>query len=179
MQVVYILVELRKMLEHDDKKETYPVLNFYGNWVVHTKLSASPVADTIVRVFDEVMYRKINDSVNIDLETAAVKIFDETLLRQELQHFLESLSLPADICIDSSNWHDFRKKLAAVIEDSPIELKASKKPKPTHFLKGIVVKNKSTDDALKVEWKCLYHSHPIVQVKDGKMTLKDKVPVKP
>lgn len=56
MQVVYILVELRKLLEHEGKKDAYAVLNFYGNWVVHTKLSASPIADKIVRLFDEMMY---------------------------------------------------------------------------------------------------------------------------
>ena len=69
MQVVYILVELRKLLEHDGKKYAYPVVNFYGNWVVHTKLSASPVADRIVRLLDEVVYRKI--------EAADMKLEDE------------------------------------------------------------------------------------------------------
>src|ERR1022692_1084374 len=44
MQVVYILVELRKLLEHKNKKDAYPALNFYGNWVVHTKLSKSFVS---------------------------------------------------------------------------------------------------------------------------------------
>src|SRR6185295_19993531 len=41
MQVVYILVAIRKLLEHGAQKDAYPVLNFYGNWVVHTKLAAS------------------------------------------------------------------------------------------------------------------------------------------
>jgi hypothetical protein len=171
MQVVYILVQLRKMLEYDGKKDTYPVLNFYGNWVVHTKLSASPVADEIVRLFDESMYRKINDTIDISLENAVVKVCDETLLREELRTFLESLRLPKTICTDSLNWFHFRKKLASVIEDTPLELRPSKKP--THFIKCMVVKNKSTDDALKVEWEVVFHSHPLAQVEDdGKMKLK-------
>src|SRR5689334_22719679 len=90
IQVVYILVELRKLLEHDGKKHAYPVLNFYANWVVHTKLSASPVADRIVRLFDEVMYRKVSQSVDMKLENEAVEVFNETSLREELRAFLDS-----------------------------------------------------------------------------------------
>ena len=45
LQVVYIFVALRKLLEHDGKKDAYPVLNFYCNWVVHTRLSKSPIAN--------------------------------------------------------------------------------------------------------------------------------------
>ena len=32
MQVVYILVEVRKLLEHNSQKDLYPVLNFHGNY---------------------------------------------------------------------------------------------------------------------------------------------------
>ena len=176
MQVVYILVELRKLLEYDDKKHLYPVLNFYGNWVVHTKLSASPVADRIVRLFDEVMYRKVNDAVDLKLEEEAVEFFNETSLREQLGTFLESVGLPTAICTDDMNWQDFRKKLAGVIEDAPLELKPSKTPNPTHFIESLIVKNKSTDIALNVEWSMVMHSQPIVKVKCGTMKLKTKVP---
>jgi hypothetical protein len=81
MQVVYILVEVRKLLEHNSQKDLYPVLNFYGNWVVHTRLSASPVADKIVRLFDEIMYREASDAVDMKLEDKAVDFFDEATAR--------------------------------------------------------------------------------------------------
>ena len=174
-QVVYILVELRKLLEHDGMKDAYPVLNFYANWVVHTKLSASPVADRIVRLFDEVLYRKINQSTNMKLEDDVVEVFNETSLREELHAFLEPFGLPTELCTDSANWYCFRKKLAGVIEDAPLELRSSKTANPTHFIESIIVKNKSTDDALHVEWQVVFHSRPIVEVKGGKMTLKTRV----
>jgi hypothetical protein len=177
MQVVYILVELRKMLEHDGKKKQYPVLNMYGNWAVHTKLSGSDIADRIVRLCDQVTYRKINENVDIDIENEFVAFFDESLLRRELQAFLEEIGLPTEICTDTAKWHDFRKKLASIIEDSPLELKASKNAPPTHFIKGVIVKNKSTDKALHVEWEMVYHSTVIVEVKDGKMKVKQKLPI--
>ncbi len=178
MQVVYILVEIRKLLEHDGKKELYPAPNFYGNWVVHTKLSGSPVADRIVRLLDEVMYRKANGTVDLKLEDEAVAFFNETLFREQLSALLESVGLPTELCTDDTTWHDFRKKLAGVIEDAPLELKPSKASKPTHFVERVIVKNKSTDYALNVEWETVMHSHPIVEIKDGKMKLKTKAPTK-
>lgn len=32
-QVVYILVEIGKLLEHDNAKATYPTITFYRDWV--------------------------------------------------------------------------------------------------------------------------------------------------
>lgn len=50
-QVAYILVEIGKLLEHDKAKETYSTITLYRNWVVHTRLDTSAVADSLVRVF--------------------------------------------------------------------------------------------------------------------------------
>ena len=174
MQVVYVLVELRKLLEHDDNKNLYPVLNFYGNWVVHTRLSNSSVADRIVRVLDEEMYRKLNGIVDIKLESEAISFFNETLLREQLFELLRSVGLPTDLCTKDTKWYEFRKKLAGVIEDAPLELKPAKTQSPTHFIESIIVKNKSTDIALNIEWRFMFHSAPVVTVKDGKMKLKTK-----
>ncbi|HEY1947035.1 MAG TPA: hypothetical protein VGG97_08520 [Bryobacteraceae bacterium] len=186
MQVVYILVEVRKLIEHDKQQDVYPVLNFYGNWVVHTKLSASAVADRIVRLADEIMYRRANGTVDTTLEDEAVDFTEERLLRDQLRTFLESSDLPTEICTDPARWEAFRKRLVGVIEDVPLELRrsersatpATKESKPTHFVESVIVKNKSTDDALNVEWKMVMHSQPVIRVKDGKMKLIEKHAVK-
>jgi hypothetical protein len=53
--VVYLLVELRKLLELDGRKQEFPLLNFYGNWVVHTRLDGSAIADKIIRYMDNMV----------------------------------------------------------------------------------------------------------------------------
>lgn len=179
MQVVYILVEIRKLLEHDIQKDTYPVLNFYGNWVVHTKLSASPVADRIVRLLDEVMYRKATDTIDLAVEDEAVAFFDEEKLRTEMSGCLLATGLPTDLCANDKRWYDFRKSLAGVIEDAALELRPSKTSSPTHFIESVIVKNKSTEDALHVEWQYILHSYPIIEIKDSRMSLKATQPAKP
>lgn len=117
--------------------------------------------------------------MDLNLEDDAVKYFNETLLREELRVFLEASGLPTEICTDNDKWRRFRKKLAGVIEDAPLELRASNKLTPTHFIKSLVVKNKSTDEALNVEWKFACHSNPVVEVKGGKMKLIGKAPANP
>lgn len=179
MQVVYILVELRKLLEHNAQKDAYPVLNFYGNWVVHTKLSHSPVADRIVRLLDEVMNRKATETIELAVEDEAVAYLEERRLRAEMSACLRASGLPTDLCDDDKRWYGFRKSLAGVIEDAPLELLPSKNIKPTHFIERVVVKNKSTEDGLYVEWQFILHSKPILEFKDGRMRVRATQPAKP
>jgi hypothetical protein len=40
-QVVYILVEIRKLMERNNDTEKCFALNFYCDWAMHTKLDAS------------------------------------------------------------------------------------------------------------------------------------------
>lgn len=37
-QVVYLMAGIRKLIEHDNLQAKFPALNFYCNWVLHTKL---------------------------------------------------------------------------------------------------------------------------------------------
>src|SRR6266566_2316501 len=60
-QVVYILVELRKLIELNDDGDTFKTLKFYCDWAVHAVLKAPP-AQEIVRYFDK--YQQFNEEMN-------------------------------------------------------------------------------------------------------------------
>ena len=179
MQVVYILVEIRKLLEHNRQKNLYPVMNFYCNWVVHTRLSESFVADKIVRLFDEIMYRDLNGAAYLELKDEALGFLNERQLQDELRTFLGSSDLRTEVCTDPVRWHAFRKRLAGVIEDVPLELRPLKTPNPTHFVESVILKNKSTAKRLNVEWELVMHSVPVVEFKDSKSRLVAKRPIEP
>jgi hypothetical protein len=51
-QVVYILVELRKLLERNSTLKNYSTLKLCADWAAHPRLSRGP-AQEIVRLFDE------------------------------------------------------------------------------------------------------------------------------
>ncbi len=53
-QVVYLLVELRKLMDRDDYKD--PILRTFSNWVVHTTLENQAEGSTfILSEFDHFM----------------------------------------------------------------------------------------------------------------------------
>ncbi len=35
--VVYLMVEIRKVIDHEKSNATYPLLKFYSDWTVHTE----------------------------------------------------------------------------------------------------------------------------------------------
>ena len=57
---VYLIVEIRKVLDHAyDKKTEYTLLRFYCDWVVHTEKSRSleHIAPIIARVYADIKHR--------------------------------------------------------------------------------------------------------------------------
>jgi hypothetical protein len=58
--VVYIMVELRKLIELNDDGAQYTALKFHCDWVAHPRL-AGPQAQDIVRLFDR--YQQLTDRV--------------------------------------------------------------------------------------------------------------------
>src|SRR5947207_2263802 len=52
VQVVYLLVGIRKLIERDEVEEKYPALMFHCDWAVHAKLDRAP-AKSILRLLDE------------------------------------------------------------------------------------------------------------------------------
>src|SRR5438552_3646358 len=81
MQLVYLLVELRKLMDRDGYKD--PVLRMFCNWVVHTSLENRAQGSTLIlNEFDELM----------------IEVFDQKTraLASTEPQFLRPLSCGAD-----------------------------------------------------------------------------------
>jgi hypothetical protein len=167
VQVVYLLVELRKLLDHDSKKQTYEVLNFYGNWVVHIHLSKSPFADKIVRMFDDLFSGTVNGAVEPDMLERVNNLVSHTLLQTEMKAYLETLDLPTTVCTSPDEWNTFCKHLGNVIEDCPLRLLPTAKHGPTRFVREVIVHSKPPDGygVTCLEWKPTLHTVPKVVVR--------------
>src|SRR5437667_7280692 len=90
-QVVYILVEIRKILELNDDAEHFPALNFYCDWAAHAVM-VKEGAKRIVRRFDE--WQKVSDEARAGgieplLDQHLKAGLDETT---ELRRFREQLA---------------------------------------------------------------------------------------
>src|SRR5260370_34888506 len=50
-RAVYLLTEIRKLIEHDNARNKYPDLKFHCDWALHSKLEGR-AAQEILRQFD-------------------------------------------------------------------------------------------------------------------------------
>ena len=168
IEVVYLLVELRKLLEHDNKKDVYPVLHFYCNWVAHTKLSLSPIADEIVRLFDDMVADTVNAELNQERCQKMNDVVNIRVLLTELNTYLEGLVLPTTVCTSADDWREFRKRLGSVIQDCPLLLNARIKGNPTRFVESVLVVNQSSREYVSLSWNLNFHTKPLARIEYGR-----------
>ena len=105
-QIVYILTRIGKILEFENRKESYPVLNFYRNWSVHVKINGTEPVAGILKEFIE----KKEDRYHFSLHQQFCS---------ELNTFLKKHGLPN---LNKNRLNNFIFYLGKVISDTPIEV---------------------------------------------------------
>ncbi len=174
IQVVYFLVGIRKLLEHENKKETFPVVNFYGNWAVHARLSQSPIADRLVKFFDDLHQRMEAGEKELPISTAFWEIVGWSALQQELAMCLRHFDLPSELCTEVDDWKSFVTQLIRVIEDSPLHVRIRKEvtaPIPTQFVKSVsLTVFRPASQPWQLSWKSYFHTQPTHKHRNDTMT---------
>jgi hypothetical protein len=128
-QVVYLLIELRKLIEINQDGANYKTLKFCCDWVAHPVLKGRE-AQNIVRQFDE--FQKFNEimfesahSKSLTMDTRFFGKLEELLrlnkFRHELGEYLKLQGLDSSIAGDEDKWTTFLKYYAGVIEDCPLK----------------------------------------------------------
>ena|ERR1041385_655474 len=176
-QVVYIIVELRKLMElngHTEDDSPYFALNFYCSWAVHTKMSRSG-AKRIVERFN--VYQKTLDATTSSGDLAvtipqedlkALAKLDDTLklssFRDQLGKYLKAENLSNDIATDDAQWVNFLKYYLRVIEDCPLQCAA-----PLEWVNEVNVKvietcepNAGQEFTVMMAWEWMPLKDPIV-----------------
>lgn len=105
-KIVYIFVEIGKLLELLDKPEEYQTIQFYRNWVSHSYLCKG-------------MAQKILRSIKYDrTQKTETEIMGFIRLHHELEKFLKMYKLPTNIT--NNGWFQFRRGLISIISDQPL-----------------------------------------------------------
>jgi hypothetical protein len=155
-QVVYILVEIGKLLEHDNAKGTYPAITFYRDWVVHTKLNLSAHAHTLVRLFDDYITSG-NNSASDKLK----ELVSPLTLRRELTTYMTGHNLAFRCCDDGVLWKRFVKYLAGVIDETPLHCSLRKTKKRTNHVESITVsRRRNVNGTAMLTWEAHCHNPP-------------------
>jgi len=120
MQVVYLLVEMRKLTECEAYRD--PVLKMFCNWIVHPGLEKRAEGSTLIlREFDDLMTRLFERKESLpQFEHTSFGAFREALGR-----FFESFGLTAKFIKDLDQWKRFFGLYSSIVADCPIVFTAS------------------------------------------------------
>jgi hypothetical protein len=125
-QVVYLLVELRKLLELRDELNNWTSIKFHCDWAVHAKLDG-PLAQSLVRLFDrhlELLEVGRPPHASAEYEFRLVDDLNRMIsldrFREELTKLIERLHLDSSIVRDDERWQGFAEAYCGVISDCPL-----------------------------------------------------------
>jgi hypothetical protein len=120
-QVMYLMAEIRKVLEHDNSSDKYPALRFYSNWCVHTRLDRP---NKFMRRAAAEIESEIQACIEAKQEVLAGQNLTHFLSMQELRKalgdFLTDNNIPQKIT-EEKNWKHFKSLLVEIISEQPIE----------------------------------------------------------
>jgi hypothetical protein len=124
-EAVYLMVEVRKLLEQQDAKKRYEYLTFHCDWALHAKLSG-PAAQRILRHFDAVNVHfktgvaKLPDLLKMEMQ----RISEMEYFKQQLESFLQSNGLPTLASTRADAWTHFLHFYTKIVEDSQLVMTA-------------------------------------------------------
>lgn len=118
-EVVYLMVEIRKLLEKVRGLETkkFPLLRFYADWIVHTEKTC--ITDKIrlyMQKIDKIIPLKPFMAGFAEYNTDFME-FDE--LRSEMSDFFRRIGVKTILCYQF-HWANFLSALAYTLVDQPI-----------------------------------------------------------
>jgi len=124
-EVVYFLVEIRKLIE-DDKKH-YETLYFYCCWVIHSRLFYDRTADFLSDKFDGYIdLQKKKNEIQNDLINGQKDFFKLGDLNTELKTFLDKNRLPINF-LNGNAWYEFCQLFLDNITECEIDISTIKK----------------------------------------------------
>jgi len=129
-EALYLMVEIRKLLEQQQAKKQYEYLTFHCDWAVHTALRG-PMAQKILEQFDAatihlktgVELHNLPDSLRMEIEhISGMEYFED-----QLKEFLAANGLPSIGTSRSDGWTHFRHLYGQIVEDCPLVMSANNK----------------------------------------------------
>jgi len=124
-QVVYILVEARKLLEQQGTLKTFPAFNLCSDWAVHPKLDRKG-AQLVLSHFDayEAEYRKSGVTVAEFGLPSLLDFMSHKKFREEFIWAIEPHGVRVDRLAADDFWRAFIQRYSDVVQDCPLEARA-------------------------------------------------------
>jgi hypothetical protein len=164
-EALYLIVEIRKLLEQQEAKKDYEYLTFHCDWAVHATLRGT-TAQRILKLFDAadihlkagVELHDLPGSLKMEID----RISKLRYFEKEFENFLKSNGLPSLEMTRSDGWIHFVHLYAKIVEECPLVMTAKNGSATVASvtLKMELAKEPKQDDMwFKVSW--------IIQDKNG------------
>ncbi len=126
----FLMVQARHLLEESFKIEEYKVVEFYSDWMVHTKLDKSEVSVSILRDITKVIAKNWNPTSGYTVNEVS-KVIGLFKLRTELIKLFKEYSLPTAIFEIEENWRNLAGFLTYFLLNKPVSFPKEKPIKKT------------------------------------------------
>ena len=118
-QVMYLMVELRKIIEQINSG-SYQLLKFYCDWCVHSKKDkiTSEINKIMQQIYNEIEKKKYKQAGGFP----GIEDFVEMEgLRKNMDKFLRELGLNNITLTNFKVWEKFRETLTKILVEQPLE----------------------------------------------------------
>jgi hypothetical protein len=119
--VVHVLVQIRKMLEHDHRPANYWTLNLFCDWVAHTELTRAG-ARKLLKLLDDRLPTFFRKPEEWDPDGMVHNFLSFHLLRQNLGAFLRANDLPTRWVEDDFTWTTVVQFYGQQVRDTPLSI---------------------------------------------------------
>lgn len=139
--VVYALVEIRKLLERagKEKDSEFAILEFFCDWVVHVKLSFSGAKKVLARLDAEIGASGSVVPQEVQPESELFRFISLEPLREEMKRFCSENRLPEQWATDPTMWGECTKFYGDVVLHCPLAI--TRGSPPSRYIKQLTLTN--------------------------------------
>ena len=140
-KAVYLLCEVRKLLDHVPSPKRPFALNMYCHWALHVDLHGKDTISPFLKQVDDYVHGKLVDPEDLRADHRMVQDFLALdTLRGQFRDFCQSTGIRTDLTDSDERWNEFVKHYAGIIEDGALAIQAQshgmKHVKQVTFTKG-------------------------------------------
>lgn len=121
--VIYVMVEIRKVIDQTKSAAKYPLLKFYSDWAVHSKKDR--ITPEIEKISED-MYAFAVSEINAPYpgmsgsQSEVLEFAYMNGLGKEMAAFFAEFGIGSDMPTDKDKWTSFVSLLVKVLEEQPI-----------------------------------------------------------
>jgi hypothetical protein len=114
-----LLINIRRLLENENRQQVYKMLNFYGTWSVHAKVDRAPISSEILVDLSICIAKYGDDTFNPEFGKAVTEALGFWNLKKEFADFCHEFSFPIHF-EEQDNWNSLYGLVLQSVSYAPL-----------------------------------------------------------